>query len=248
LLEPTRAKFSPRCSLRTFRHPRPSFRSLERDPEKRFQTAREFAIALEQAGAVATAHTVGEWVKGYGGEELQRRQNLVQRVESHQIDMEALTAREEVSTKSESTSGVLVPVDSDVDPDMDAFRRPRGIVTLTLLLLGAGLGGLIGRQLLFTSPPAAPVVEGSSASPQPVETVVVVREVTKEVPNVAPDEEATATPSASAEPAAPPTTKSLPVHVPVRPPARPSRPSRNCDPPYTVDPVSGVRKIKPQCM
>jgi serine/threonine-protein kinase len=220
-------------------------KSLERDPERRFQTARDFAIALEQAGAVATTHNVGEWVKGYGGEELQRRQNMVQRVEGHPMDLlsleQAAQAKEEVSTKSESTSGVLPPVDSDVLPELDPFRRPRGIVTLTLLLLGAGVGIGFGKGVLFSEPPEPPTIAAPVITPPPVQTVVV-REVvsaepqTEEVKAIDPSE----LPTASAAPTAAPRTW--------RPSRAPTEKKKSCDPPFTVDPATGVKKIKPHCM
>src|SRR5690606_37523561 len=61
-------------------------RALERDPDARFQTARDFAIALEQAGTIATTHAVGEWVRENGGDELAKRANVVAQVESHPMD------------------------------------------------------------------------------------------------------------------------------------------------------------------
>jgi serine/threonine-protein kinase len=218
-------------------------RSLERDPEKRFQTARDFAIALEHAGTVATALTVGEWVKGYAGEEFARRQSMVQRVESHPVDLLSLAAvsgRDELTTKSESTSGVLVPVDSDV---LNAERRPRGIVTLSLLVLGAAVGIVGGKELLFperVAPP--PVVAQPPSVPAPVETVVVVKEITKEVPappeGIEPKDLPTAEPSATVPKIIWPKTPR---------PERPPKP-KDCEPPFTVDPVTGIRRPKPQCM
>jgi eukaryotic-like serine/threonine-protein kinase len=214
-------------------------RSLERDPEKRFQTARDFAIALEQAGPVATTHNVGEWVKGYGGEELLRRQMMVQRVESHPVDLLSLnTGRDEVSTKSESTSGVLVPVDnSGVSGEA---RRPRGVVTLTLLVLGAAVGVLTGKQLLFTEPGPSPAgVPPAVSVASPAETVVVIKEVAP------PEPTSQALPTATAKPSSAPTGQIGRWPLPPRPP---KPPKKNCDPPFTVDPVTGIKKPKPQCM
>lgn len=57
-------------------------RALERDPARRFATAREFAIALEHAGAVALNREVGEWVEDIGGEVLARRAERVAEIES----------------------------------------------------------------------------------------------------------------------------------------------------------------------
>jgi len=57
-------------------------KALERDPARRFATAREFAIALEHAGAVALNREVGEWVEEIGGDVLARRAERVAEIES----------------------------------------------------------------------------------------------------------------------------------------------------------------------
>ena len=57
-------------------------RALERDPARRFATAREFAIALEHAGAVALDREVGEWVAEIGGAALAERAERVAEIES----------------------------------------------------------------------------------------------------------------------------------------------------------------------
>ena len=52
-------------------------RALERDAARRFANAREFAIALEYAGAVALNREVGEWVAEIGGAALAERAEQV---------------------------------------------------------------------------------------------------------------------------------------------------------------------------
>ena len=48
-------------------------RALNRDPAKRFQTAREFAAALEAAVTLAPPGQVSDWVRRLGGAALARR-------------------------------------------------------------------------------------------------------------------------------------------------------------------------------
>lgn len=61
---------------------RATMRALERDPERRFQTARDFAIALEESGTRASQRAIGEWVQRLGGEALVDRERLRTEVEN----------------------------------------------------------------------------------------------------------------------------------------------------------------------
>lgn len=65
-------------------------RALERDPDRRFQTARELAIALEQTGTVALNREVGEWVQDVGGDTLARRASQVAEIESLSLTDQAV--------------------------------------------------------------------------------------------------------------------------------------------------------------
>ena len=57
-------------------------RGLERDLEKRWQTARDFAAALEQCTPAASATQLGEWVESIGGSSLGDRAQRVKDIES----------------------------------------------------------------------------------------------------------------------------------------------------------------------
>ncbi|HEX7669411.1 MAG TPA: serine/threonine-protein kinase, partial [Polyangiaceae bacterium] len=65
-------------------------KSLERNPDKRYQTAREFAIELEGSIPVSTGRTVGEWVERFAGPDLERRLALVSEIESASTSPEDL--------------------------------------------------------------------------------------------------------------------------------------------------------------
>jgi hypothetical protein len=58
-----------------------ALRALERDPEKRFASARELALALEASGPVAPASAVGRWVEERAAVSLRTRAELVAAVE-----------------------------------------------------------------------------------------------------------------------------------------------------------------------
>jgi eukaryotic-like serine/threonine-protein kinase len=57
-------------------------RGLSRDPEERFETARQMAIELERAALPATASRVGEWVTATAERSLAHRDRLIAEVES----------------------------------------------------------------------------------------------------------------------------------------------------------------------
>jgi serine/threonine-protein kinase len=57
-------------------------RGLDRDPEKRWPTARELAVALERVLPPAPPRDIGDWVERTAGEALAWRMELVQRIES----------------------------------------------------------------------------------------------------------------------------------------------------------------------
>jgi serine/threonine-protein kinase len=56
-------------------------RALERDPDKRFATAQEMALALEAAIQPAPARHAGKWVEELAGEAVRKRAEIVRAVE-----------------------------------------------------------------------------------------------------------------------------------------------------------------------
>jgi eukaryotic-like serine/threonine-protein kinase len=57
-------------------------RGLERDPSKRFATAHEMAVAIEEAAGLIARREVAEWLLGVAGETLARRAELLAEIES----------------------------------------------------------------------------------------------------------------------------------------------------------------------
>jgi serine/threonine-protein kinase len=76
-------------------------RGLDRDPKKRFQTAREMALAIEGAMSTATASTVGTFVEHLAHDELGKRAEQLARVERMRFDFtpEPISSRRTVSSK-----------------------------------------------------------------------------------------------------------------------------------------------------
>ncbi|HTV22066.1 MAG TPA: protein kinase [Polyangiaceae bacterium] len=62
-------------------------RALERSPEQRWQTARDFAIELERNVVLAAPHMVGDWVAQHAGDALQDRRLRVESVERASVDL-----------------------------------------------------------------------------------------------------------------------------------------------------------------
>jgi serine/threonine-protein kinase len=74
-------------------------RALEREPDKRWATARDFAICLEQSGTMAAGHRVGEWVEEHATDALRERQRRVTAVESATIDLALDPATQTISER-----------------------------------------------------------------------------------------------------------------------------------------------------
>jgi eukaryotic-like serine/threonine-protein kinase len=95
-------------------------RGLERDPKKRFDTAREMANQLEEVVQPATVAQVGNWVESVAAEALHARTARVQEIESGSSDtrqnmdevITKLTSDADVTKTQERSSGsgkIIVP-------------------------------------------------------------------------------------------------------------------------------------------
>jgi hypothetical protein len=106
-------------------------RGLERDITKRFQTAREFATALERCLPQALPTEVGEWVESIGGTTLGDRAKRVKEIESR-ADIEPPVASERrattsvVPTKTEHT-----PIDPQIFPMNPTVPQAFAVMTST---------------------------------------------------------------------------------------------------------------------
>jgi serine/threonine protein kinase/ABC-type sugar transport system substrate-binding protein len=89
-------------------------RGLSRDPSKRFQTARDMALALENTGPLATAAEVGEWVDRVAHAELLERAKIVAEIE-----------RASDTGIRLGSSVPPVPRPSTGSPDMPTIRQPK---------------------------------------------------------------------------------------------------------------------------
>jgi serine/threonine-protein kinase len=105
-------------------------KGLERDPDRRFQTAREFAIALEGSVPLSTTRAVGEWVERSAHAELDRRAHLITEIESTSMTREDLARYERESEappsgRSEPSSISEVKQASGSRPRVQRSDAPR---------------------------------------------------------------------------------------------------------------------------
>lgn len=226
-------------------------KALERDPAARYQTAREFAVAIEHAAPGATAHTIGEWVKENGGEELSQRANLVAAVESHPMDgLEELNSRIETVRNRLSLTFVdpMVPAPDDEEFGAVLLERDEGskvrrglLVFAAVALVGMGAYLVVRNQetVLGTGLPSeasakAPKVQAKP--PAPTVSAYTPPPALETVPAPAP------TPTMAPEEKNPPTTAG-----PKWKPQTKQSSDKSCNPPYTID-EQGIKKPKLHCL
>ena len=210
-------------------------KGLARNAEDRYATAREMALAVEQTIGLASPSEVGEWVERVAGKELDLRQARIAEIESasmrsppSEVKIAAGPTPElpsQVSSISVSRPAISVLPSS---PRNNITRVVLG-VALLLALVGIGLGGLAVQDVFAGRQPRS-----------------------HEPPNsFEPDHR---TYSLLSAPTAPDKVKEHATHVPAPPvfagpvTTTPPKVSKACDPPYTIDPVSGRKKYKLECL
>jgi serine/threonine-protein kinase len=179
-----------------------AMRALSREPEARYQTAREMIIALERAVPPAPARRVALWVQRLAAEALETRRALVAKVE-------AIEPGAAVSTRQDTPAAAPGP-----------SRRLR--VALPAVLVGLALAGtVVGvRARGARGSPAAPAsAAASSASSAPSSAVA-------QGAVAAPSADPTAAGSvAASSPSAPTKPTVVPRHRPIlTAPQRPEAP------------------------
>jgi serine/threonine-protein kinase len=96
-------------------------KALERDREDRFATARDFAVALEEAVEPANARTVGQWVEEIAAEMLAHRADLIKTVEGSETDPNSIR-RQIAVLELENAPTQVTPTGP---PPPSALRGPR---------------------------------------------------------------------------------------------------------------------------
>ena len=95
-------------------------KALDRDVDQRFQTASEFAEAIEESIRVSTARRVGEWVVYLGGEDLAKNSERLAAIESSSLDAKSLGAQK-LQDQQTAQSTQLVRKRPETYSDVDAI-------------------------------------------------------------------------------------------------------------------------------
>ena len=208
-------------------------RGLARDPEMRFNTAREMALAIEQTIGLASPSEVGEWVEMVAGDELHRRAQTIAEIEVASLNAPMSEpkiglARQPVSEPHSQVSSISVsrPAVSIAPPRRSSTAKLMVSVFALLAMVGGGLGALAMRDVLAGPPQVEP--NELEIGPKRALTMIGPQTVTAKAQKEAPV-----------------------VYRPPPPPPAPPPPvvrRPNCDPPYTIDPTTGRKKYKMECL
>jgi hypothetical protein len=194
-------------------------RGLERDVDRRFQSADEMAAALTEAMPGAPARKVGAWVKEIGGQKLVARAAVVQHIERSSTGATPASLERAPTSGAQSTQASGVSVAS---PSMAP-----GAAQVRNRLLPIVIGGSVGLSLVvgvvalwqLRAPPvgvtSAVATETAAAAPSPAPLPIVVTEPPMPAPSAS---SAVPVVAASAPSAVAPASPSTP-----EPPARPAR-------------------------
>jgi serine/threonine protein kinase len=251
-------------------------KALERDVKVRFQTAGEFADAIEEASTIASTSKVGEWVKSACGNDLSKRAGRVSAIErstsglSSADDIQRLlphksgTRLGEESTdpgnpaKAARSATGSIPSDKSVDDhlprsssDPSAGNPPRRRKSW---LVAAGASAILlaaAASFVVLWPRGREAGTGNGPGQDPSRSLVETNR--QAVPTtlavnvpVAPPP----SPVAATAPASPTSHNEAVVRAKsgkVASPKKPRPAKSDCSPPYFLD-SEGIRRVKPQCL
>ena len=218
-------------------------KALSSEPNERFATAQEFALSLERAVPVATAHEIGQWVETVAAPDLARLEEAIAETKTRHAASAAEDAFPAAGAMTIEPGGATrSAVDVRVDvPDVVVPPRQKklggGVVVaggVALTIVAATGFFAVSRTGRDAAAAAAPMVSAAAAAPM-VSAVVPSPSSASPAPSGStPPPAPSATPSVVS---APPTTSPRPRPVPIR---------NNCDPPFYVD-KTGVKIVKPNC-
>jgi serine/threonine-protein kinase len=200
-------------------------KGVARDPSRRWQSAREMALALERAASSSSSSQIAHWVMSLAGPVLDERAEAVARME-----------RGRDCTAAPSDIGGTQTVTSSVR----RRRWRRSAVAASIATVALGIGFSLGRG----SDAAVHQDRRSGPEPEAIPTPPV--EIAAEpanVPEAPPSAASSASASVVAQP--PPQDKRNRGTSPRR--ATTQAPRRGCDPPYRVD-ERGIVQLKRECL
>jgi serine/threonine-protein kinase len=224
-------------------------RALRRNRDERHATALELALELAKAIPPATAIEVGAWVKELAGDTIESRSRRLREIETTKLgdDGTGVAVLDRMIAIAESPTVVPATANPPMAAPLAETRPPtrrRSLVAgaggLALVFLALGIGWF--RHVRAVEVPAA--VDATSASPSASASEARV----PPAPTVSspPSTEVTAT-------ASPPRASAVQSSLrragtAAHPPPPSTRANPNCDPPYTIDPVTQAHRFKPECV
>jgi eukaryotic-like serine/threonine-protein kinase len=128
-------------------------KALERTPEQRWQTARDFAIELERNVVLAAPHVVGDWVATHAGEALADRRRRVESVERASVDLghvgPAATAAASAEFAAPASTRSFVPAAPEPAEPATVGSATSRSSNLTVSSSAAAGASTTLRQILF---------------------------------------------------------------------------------------------------
>jgi eukaryotic-like serine/threonine-protein kinase len=223
-------------------------RGLQPDPARRYGTALEMALDIENNVVVAMPIEVARFVEGNASAELERRAKLLADIESGRAPELALSGPGDADTCAEPTARVA----DRGDPDGGAAPEPQRRARRPSLVLLAGAAALVGgiAVALTTEDSETPKGAGDPLAAHPAASA----SAPPAAASNAPAEMAAAPPASSDGEEVPLSvrpaerTAAPPISRPKTWTSRAQRPvGASCDPPYTLS-EDGARKImKREC-
>ncbi len=250
-------------------------KGLARHPADRYATAREFAIALERCAGLASSTEVGEWVESMAHGALMKRAEKIAEIESSSANIhpqELTTAHVPESLPSSPSGRSASGVHPTADPPVSQASQlssisvsreaPASKPRRNLLIAIASGVTFVGAFIIFLAIKLGSKTEDAHSGPPPSDSTHATTTTTPtETTTVPPPPAITATApqTAAATTTAPAATAThtSPHHTStsVAPPpvtatvtaTAVATPSKNCDPPYTLD-SKGHKIWKRECM
>lgn len=161
-------------------------RGLSHNPDDRFPTARDMAIAIEKASVTATSREVAEWLDTVCGESLRKRAERILEIESNSsisaiVPVPGLTTEAVSDTRQPQTAGegsdsqkAVTQADTVGDaatpwglPDTSATARPALLVVSVAVAVSLTLIASAGVAYYVLRPAASGASEAPSATAAP---------------------------------------------------------------------------------
>ena len=246
-------------------------RGLARDPDARFQTAKDMAHALEETGCIASARTVGAFVIRAAHDALAEKTERLAEIEAVSAVIDApravaRTAPREPGTQSSAATTVMGTARS-ADPEAgsllitnvtSAWRDPRRARRTMAIGAALLLGVAVFGAWAVTRDRPEPRTAGAPMTPLSAPPPATAVSAAPPGATAAPGGAGTLGVAASAGPkapsttidAAPKTTASLATATAAPPKKKPPPPQKkgpDCSPPYTLD-GQGIKIPKVQCL